>query len=546
LGSREKIKELYLSTIAMTSIFSTMPLRKFYKLFSSESHLLLNLSIAALLLWLVALGNLPLRDWDEGYYGVVARDMFRTGNWIYPTYLDEPFLLKPPLMMWLIALSYHWGSINEFTTRFPGAFLTACGVPLLYILGREVFSNRLPAGFSALVYLTLLPIVRHGRLAMLDGAINTFFILSLWCLLNARRDRKWAIGFGIAMGAIALTKGVLVLVLGAIAVILILVNKQAKLLFNPYLWLGLLLGFFPVFAWYIAQIQHYGNIFIEVHFQSQSFDRLSTSLDGHQREVWYYFIELVKYTAPWLLFLPKGLSLAWKQRDRSWGSLVLIASIIYIGTISIMGTKLPWYIMPIYPFFALTVGVYLEKLWQDDKKYSKFFLGFFIFLAIAALGGCVYFILSDPQPVLIVMSIVLMLTMILTAWKVQNSDRNFIPVLFGGFYLTLLLFVTSQSWVWELNETFPVKAVANLIQIHVPPKTEIYTSFAYERPSLDFYSDRRVTSKDLTSLQQLKSKKAYLLLDKAALETLQLPNSFSLGTAEGFTLLVSQPHSQAN
>ncbi|MCU0534684.1 MAG: glycosyltransferase family 39 protein [Hydrococcus sp. Prado102] len=523
-----------------------MSLRKFYKIFSSELSLLLGLSIAALFLWLIALGNLPLRDWDEGYYGVVARDMFRTGNWIYPTYLDEPFLFKPPLMMWLIAISYHWGKINEFTTRFPGAFLTACGVPLLYLLGREVFFNRLPAIFSALVYLTLLPIVRHGRLAMLDGAINTFLILSLWSLLKARQESKWAIGFGIGMGAIALTKGVLVLVLGAIVIVFILVNKQAKLLLNPYLWLGGFLGFLPVVAWYLAQIQQYGNVFIEVHFQSQSFDRLSTSLDGHKREIWYYFIELVKYTVPWLIFLPGGLSLAWQQRDRSWGVLVLTASIIYMGTISIMGTKLPWYIMPIYPFFALAVGVYLEKLWQNDKKYSKFLFGFFIFLAIATLGGCIYFILADPQPVLIVMSLALMMTMVLTAWKVQNSDRNFIPVLFVGFYITLLLFVTSQSWVWELNETFPVQPVANLIQTHVPPKTEIYTSFAYERPSLDFYSDRRVTAKDLTSLQQLESKKAYLLLDKAALETLQLPNSLSLGTAEGFTLLVSQPYSQAN
>jgi 4-amino-4-deoxy-L-arabinose transferase-like glycosyltransferase len=523
-----------------------MSQREFHKLFNSEVHLLLGLSIAALFLWLVALGNLPLRDWDEGYYGVVARDMFRTGNWIYPTYLDEPFLLKPPLMMWFIAISYHWGGINEFTTRFLGAFLTACGVPLLYLLGREVFANRLPAVFSSLVYLTLLPIVRHGRLAMLDGAINTFFIFSLWCLFKARYNHKWAIGFGIGMGAIALTKGVLVFVLGAIAVIFILLNKQAKLLLNPYLWLGILLGFIPVVAWYLAQIQHYGNLFVEVHFQSQSFDRLSTSLDGHQKELWYYFIELVKYTVPWLLFLPGGLSLAWKQRHKSWGALVIIASIIYMGTISIMGTKLPWYIMPIYPFFALAVGAYLEKFWLGEKKYSKFLFGFFIFLAIAALGGCIYFILADPQPVLIVMAIVLMATAILTAWKIKNSDRNFIPILFVGFYTTLLLFVNSQSWVWELNETFPVKPVAEIVKTHVPPKTEIYTSFAYERPSLDFYSDRRVTAKDLTSLQQLKSKKAYLLLDKAALETLQLPNSLSLGTAEGFTLLVSQPHSQAN
>jgi hypothetical protein len=210
-----------------------------------------------------------------------------------------------------------------------------------------------------------------------------------------------------------------------------------------------------------------------------------------------------------------------------------------MGTISLMGTKLPWYIMPVYPFVALAVGADLEKLWQTNKKYSKFFVGLFIFLAVTALGGGIYLLLTDPQPVLIVMAVVLMLTMVVTAWKIQQNHRIFIPILFVGIYTTLLLFVTSKSWVWELNEAFPVKPVAALIQMHTPPNTEVYTSFAYDRPSLDFYSDRQVIAKDVATLQQLKSREAYMLLDRTTLEILQLPNSHSFGTVEGFTLIVS-------
>jgi 4-amino-4-deoxy-L-arabinose transferase-like glycosyltransferase len=509
---------------------------------SDKQSKVLWLFVAALVLWLVGLGGLALRDWDEGYYGVVARDMFRTGNWLYPTYLGEPFLLKPPLMMWSIAVSYHWGGINEFTTRFPGALLSACCVPLLYLLGREVFGNRLSSVFGASVYLTLLPVVRHGRLAMLDGAINSFLILSFWCLLRARQNEKWAIGVGIGLGAIALTKGALVIVLGAILGAFLLVNGQVKLLKSVYLWLGVVIGFLPVVVWYLLQVRHYGYLFIETHFQSQSLDRLSTSVDGHGGEVWYYSIELLKYTAPWLVFLPGGLYFAWQESVKSWGSLVLIGTILYMGTISLMGTKLPWYIMPVYPFIALAVGAYLENLWQNSKRYSRFFIGFFGFLVIAALGGCVYFILSDPQPILIVMAIVLAIAMVLVAWQMQQNNRIFIPILFVGVYATLLLFVNSQSWIWELNEAFPVKSVADLIQSHTPTGTEVYTSFGYDRPSLDFYSDRKVIAKDITALKQLESKRAYLLLDREAIEQLKLFNSISLGTAEGFTLVVSQAH----
>ena len=34
------------------------------------------LLILALFIWLIRLGDLPIRDWDEGYYATVASNMF--------------------------------------------------------------------------------------------------------------------------------------------------------------------------------------------------------------------------------------------------------------------------------------------------------------------------------------------------------------------------------------------------------------------------------------------------------------------------------------
>ena len=192
----------------------------------SQKEYFFGLLLASLILWLIGLGNLPLRDWDEGTYAIVAREIYRTGNWLYPTIQGDPFLLKPPLMQWLIAICYHIGGVQEFTTRFPGAFLTALGVPLLYLIGRLAFRENLPALFSALVYLTLLPVVRHGRLAMLDGMTISFFLLLLFCVLKARHDKKYALGIGFYLGLITLTKGMLVVVLAGIAGLFILANKQ--------------------------------------------------------------------------------------------------------------------------------------------------------------------------------------------------------------------------------------------------------------------------------------------------------------------------------
>jgi len=505
--------------------------------FLKEAKWFLGFFLTALTLWAISLGDVPLRDWDEGTRALIAREIYRTGNWLHPTMHGEPYLLKPPLMDWLIALSYKLGGVTELTTRLPGAILTACGVPLIYLVGREVFCQRLSAIFAAGVYLTLLPVVRHGRLAMLDGAVNSAFLLLLLCLLKARQNQRWAIGIGLCLGLISFTKGLLMIPLGAIALVFLVVDQQLRLLKSPYFWLGILLGNLPIFAWYAAQGHHYGATFWQVHFQDQGLQRISGAVEGHSGPPWYYLLELLKYSWPWLLFWPGGLSLAWQKRHTSWGCLVLVGTVGYLGIISVMKTKLPWYIMPLYPFFALTVAAQLAQFWQKRHHYPRILAGFLGLLAVAALGGCVYFVLADPQPVLLIMGVVLALTMAGAAWQMTRHRRTFIPILLVGTYLTLALLMTSQSWLWELNEAFPVKPVAALIKKHTKAGAVIYTSFAYGRPSLDFYSDRQVIPQGGDDWQRLWSNQSYLLLDQSTLEALQLPDKVTLGTAEGFTLI---------
>jgi 4-amino-4-deoxy-L-arabinose transferase-like glycosyltransferase len=506
-----------------------------------DKKLLLVLLLGSLVLWLIFLGNSPLRDWDEGTVAQVAREIWRAPSgswrWLYPTLGGEAYLNKPPLMHILIAWAYSLGGVNEWTTRLPGAVLTALGVPLLYLVGRLLFNQSLPALFAALVYLTLLPVVRHGRLAMLDGASVTFFLCLLFCLLKARHHPRWVLGVGISLGLITLTKGMLVLLLGGIAGLFFLTSRQLVLLKTSYLWVGIFLGITPAIAWYLAQWQHYGINFLQVNLQAQTFARLGQSVEGNAGPPWYYLIELLKYSFPWLLFWPGGFYLAWKQRQTSWGSLVLIGTSIYLGTISLMSTKLPWYIMPVYPFLALAVGAKLHEIWQKNHIKARIW-GYLLFvIAIAGLGGCVYFTIGDYQPVLIAISIVLVITMSIGAWLILAGDRRFIPVLFAGMYLVLLLLMSSKSWIWELNENFAVKPVAALIRTHLPPRTKIYTSFAYSRPSLDFYCDCQVIPANTQVLEQMWSNKSYLLLENTTVNNIPLPGKKVIGTSEGLTLI---------
>jgi len=515
-----------------------------------EGLWVLGLLLAAVILFSINLGTLPLRDWDEGTVAQVAREIALapagSTRWVYPTLGGGPYLNKPPLLHWLIAIAYKIGGINEWTTRLPSAMLTAFSVPLLYGIGREIFKGRTPAIFSALIYLTLLPVVRHGRLAMLDGPVLCFFLLMIWSVLRSRRDLRWTLGAGIGFGLIWFTKGIMGFLLGAIAVGF-LAWDTPRLLTSWYLWTGLLLGIAPVLAWYTAQWLHYGQQFISTGIMGQSLGRIWEPVEAHQGPVWYYLLEILKYSWPWFLFWPQGWQRIWEHLNLSWAKLVLVWSAVYLAAISIMATKLPWYVLPIYPAIALAAGVQLTEIhqhWPSHQSYPRPWAVALSLMGVVTLTGCLYFsgLGTNQDGTLMLVFASAAFTFFVSAFLVMQREVQFIYILLWGSYVSLLLFMTSPHWIWELAEAYPVKPVAAMIRQLTPPRQPIYTSFAYNRPSLNFYSDRPVISQSAEQLQQHWNQEAqpYLLLDPNALEQLQLNEVKPLGSVLGWTLVTRE------
>jgi 4-amino-4-deoxy-L-arabinose transferase-like glycosyltransferase len=500
---------------------------------------------AAVLIFTINLGQLPLRDWDEGTVAQVAREIWRAPagsmRWLYPTLGGEPYHNKPPLLHLLIAWAYSFWGVHEWTTRLPGAILTAISVPLLYCIGREIFRRRVCAVYSALVYLTMLPVVRHGRLAMLDGAAVCFFMLMMLCLLRSRRDLRYCLGVGISFGLICLTKGMLGILMGAIAVAF-LVWDTPRLLTSGYMWIGMLIGIIPVAGWYGFQWWEYGHTFTNVGMLNQSLSRIWTSVEQHSGPPWYYILEILKYTWPWLLFLPSSWRLSWENRNLSWAKLVLVWMGVYLVAISLMGTKLPWYVFPIYPSLALAIGAKLEDIENIPllSSYPRAWVVILGILAVVATGGSIYYGWGgSPSPDLQLIFATVAVTMALAAILVEQGDRQFLKVLLWGSYISLLLLMKSNYWVWELGERYPVKPVAGMIQQQVPPGVKIYTSNPEHRPSLNFYSDRTIISASIRELEYYwqYNQQAYFLLDESAFGTLHLDSIRLIDQAEGWKLV---------
>ena len=535
---------------------------------STDKLWILAFLFAAILIFQMNLGGVPLRDWDEGIAAQVAREIGRGGsNWLHPTIGTMPYFNKPPLVHWLIALCFAAGGISEWTARLMPAMLSAASVPLFYALGRELFPQvRLVAIFSALVYLTLLPVVRHGRLAMLDGAVLCFLLAAMWCLVRSRRDLRYALAAGIGFGLICLTKGVMLgLLLGAIG-FCFLIWDTPRLLTSGYLWGGLALGTFPVAAWYYAQWLHYGQDFISANVVNQSFRRIWEPVGDHKGAPWYYLLEILESAWPWQLFWLQGLRLSWENRNFSGPKLVLVWSGVYLLAISAMNTKLPWYILPVYPAFALAVGSYLAQVWEQmpqrdsplndegDRPFDAVsFLphpAIFVMLASVAVAGCLYFSglirfqgnAAPAEPDLQLMLAFTALTMTIAAVLLHRKDRQFILILGWGTYVALLVFFASENWVWELAEDYPVKPVAEIVRLATPIGQEVFTSHRYPRPSLNFYSDRQVIVADAPTLKQKWQTlpKPYFLLEKPVLKHLALENAEVVKTVDDWVVVTRQ------
>ncbi len=165
------------------------------------------------------LGHVHLFDWDEINFAECAREMLRTGDYSRPQIDYEPFWEKPPLFLWMQALSMHLFGVNEFAARFPNALCGILTVLAVYRIGLRVF-DRTFAWLWALAWVgTILPHL-YFRSGIIDPWFNLLIFLGLYGFIEFRWTfftNKYAVRFwpkygalvlgGLLLGLAILTKG---------------------------------------------------------------------------------------------------------------------------------------------------------------------------------------------------------------------------------------------------------------------------------------------------------------------------------------------------
>ena len=273
------------------------------------------LLLFAFVVRLMTLGSYPLTDNTEARYGEIARKMLETGQWIVPQIdYGVPFWGKPPLSMWLTAMSYKLIGITEFAARLPSLLLGVAICGLVYVLAsrRRGVDHGLRA--SVVVATSLLMMLSAGAV-MTDPAMvlgTRLSMVGFWFALTTG-SRWWGYLFfvGLAIGLLAKGPVATVLTLAPIGVWAV-VTGRVREAWRRLPWVtGTMLTALLVVPWYwAAEVQSPGFLryfLIGEHWQRYTVSGWKGDLygSGHAYPlgtVWLYALLATLPWSPWLLW----------------------------------------------------------------------------------------------------------------------------------------------------------------------------------------------------------------------------------------------------
>ena len=279
--------------------------------------------VAIALLWagiyLPGLGTLELQH-EEPRRALPGLHMLASGDWLVPRVGSDPYLRKPPLLNWAIALSCKLsGGVSEWAVRFPSVLATfALAVIMVGVAGRRWLGQE-GGLIAAIFFLVNFTMIETGRLAELEAlyVALTGIALVLWMTSWRQEAGSWQLCLltapFLALGM--LTKGPthLIFYYGIVLPVL-LFGKNARSLLHPAHFLSLIVIIGALLCWAIPcsfAVSTHNPIGVWRFWWDQLASRASTESDQHFRlSAWLLNgPQTLKNFLPWTLLLP----LLWRK-----------------------------------------------------------------------------------------------------------------------------------------------------------------------------------------------------------------------------------------
>ena len=342
------------------------------------------------------LGTSPLRTWDEARVATSSYEMTKTSNPLIVTFDYQPdhWSVKPPLAIWLQALSIKAFGVNETAVRLPSALaIMLLGASIIILTG--LIKKPFLGFYAATIMVCSKGMLYYhtGRSADYDALLCLFMIsyLLLFFLYTETKEKKYYLLFFVALILATLTKGVQALLPLPIIPLYLVFRKQFIAILkekSTYIGLGLFLLF--IGGYYIAREFSFPG-YLKAVYENELGGRVGTVIEGHEGGIDYYFVELKNnYFTYFLPLLPLAFIFNFFIKDKQARRLSIYsmsaAAFIFL-IITIAKTKIPWYNAPLIPLFAIVIGVSLYSIHNFIISYKERipFIGGIILIAYLAL-----------------------------------------------------------------------------------------------------------------------------------------------------------------
>lgn len=304
------------------------------------------------------LGAGSLWDQDEPLYAQMAREMVQTGDWLTLHFNGAPWYVHPPLYVWLAAATGAVAGFSTFTARVWSAAAGVLVVLVTVLIGTRLFGRRTGMIAGAVLAVTLQLLVQ-GHLTGLDTLLLFWMLLAVHAFIRAHQtgDRAEYLRFFLWCGLATLTKGPVGLLLPGLVIAAFVTIRRAWSRWRGVPWrLGLAIYAAVGGWWYAVETWLHGWPFFQSVFWHFGIERFFGVVDA-QTGPWYFYVPVIVLGAlPWTTFLPAAAAHHIRRLRTDGSLLVVLWCVVTFLFYTAADTKVPSYILPVYPFAAIAVA----------------------------------------------------------------------------------------------------------------------------------------------------------------------------------------------
>jgi len=474
--------------------------------FATGSHVraVALLVLCGILLFLPGFFSIPPIDRDEARFAQATKQMVEGGDFVDIRFQDEVRYKKPVGIYWLQAaavesaakLGLPRAQVRIWLYRVP-SLIGALGAVLLTYWTALAFVTRRGAVLAALMMAGSVLLGVEARLAKTDAMLLVSVVAAMGSLarvyLSWQRGEEashppwvWSAIFWTALAAGILLKGPLILMFVGLTILALAVldRSAAWLWWLRPVW-GLIWTLVLVLPWFVAIFWRAGDTFFADSIGGDMLSKLAAQ-ESHGAPPGLYLLLF------WVTFWP-GAPLAamaapavWRAR-REPGAQFLLAWLVPSWIVfELVLTKLPHYVLPLYPTIAiLTVGA-LERRVLSRSWLTSGAAWWFLIPAVASLAAVVGAVVLTRQPVFLAWPFVAAALIFgLFAWWLYDdnrAERSLLNAVTAAIFLAIAIY---GLIVPALTPLFPSAEIARALRnvVCVGPKA---AAAGFHEPSLVF------------------------------------------------------------